>query len=400
MNATLVQIGKASFSRDVPRDRWAHLRPTSAQIYVENRCHLSCRHCYESELSHPTHGGSLSLDDYRELFDELAQLGVLSLTFTGGEIFLRRDLLDIVEAARTRRFAVTLYTSGTLIDEAKADRIRALSVSDVHVSVYSHDPALHDQFTQVPGSHAKSVRALRMLAERGVRTVVKSNVMTFNVDAIDELMSLAGSLGADIQLDPTVRPRMDGDQSPLRFAVPPEVIHKKLLVRPEITPAFRKHRAEEYCSGERSVLDDNDVMCGAARTSLSIGADGSVAACGFFPVAGGQWGRGESLAEIWLGSSHFDDVRRATFGTQSHCPSCDLKSGCNPCMAYALVESGELRGCNSASRSGAHAFRLLAEGKARANRKMASGRSLPIVGDTTMQPATSAQRRSLLNTEP
>lgn len=400
MNTPLVNIGRSSSARGVPRERWAHLRPTSAQIYLENRCHLSCRHCYESELSHPTKSDSLALEDYRELFDQLAQLGVLSLTFTGGEIFLRRDLLDIIDAARTRRFAVTLYTSGTLIDEVKADRLRALQVSDVHVSVYSHDPGVHDEFTQVPGSHGKSVRALKLLAERGVRTVLKSNVMAFNVDAIDDLMALARSLGAEIQLDPNVRPRMDGDQSPLRFAVPPEVIHRKLLVRPEIAPAFRKHRAEDYCSGERSILDEADVMCGAALSSLSVGADGSIAACGFFPVAGGRWRRGASLADIWLGSSHFDEVRRATFGTQSHCPSCDLRSGCNPCMAYALVETGDLRGCNSASRAGASAFRLLAEGKARANRKMSRGRALPIVGDVTMTPAASSQRRPLLHTEP
>src|SRR5690606_21250906 len=102
--------------RTANADRWQDIRPRTAQIYVENRCNLKCNHCYESEESHPPEQYAMSVDDYAKLFDELADLGVLYLTFTGGEIFLRRDMLDIIELARKKRFSVTLFTSGTLIN--------------------------------------------------------------------------------------------------------------------------------------------------------------------------------------------------------------------------------------------------------------------------------------------
>ena len=75
-------------------------------------------------------------------------MGVLWLTFSGGEVFLRRDFLDIVALARKKRFSVTVYSSGTLINEKKADRLAELKVSRIELSIYSHDPALHDEFTK------------------------------------------------------------------------------------------------------------------------------------------------------------------------------------------------------------------------------------------------------------
>ena len=81
------------------RERWAHLRPHVATVVIENRCHLKCDHCYEDDISHPRRYDGLSVDEYAQLFSDLADLGVLKLTITGGEVFLRKDLFDILEQA-------------------------------------------------------------------------------------------------------------------------------------------------------------------------------------------------------------------------------------------------------------------------------------------------------------
>lgn len=408
MTTTLVQIGSVANARGasaddiVPREKWNLLRPRHAQVYLENRCHLRCQHCYETPTSHPQ-GDSLSLEDYDALFGELAELGVLFLTFTGGEVLLRRDALDIVALARRHRFAVTLYTSGTLIDAARADRIKALRVSEVHVSVYSHEAAVHDAFTRVPGSHARSLAALELLRERGVSTVLKANVLRFNIDHLDELIALAASFGAAIQLDPTVRPRLDGDRAPLEHGVTAAELQRKVLVRPELAPAFRRHRAEELCTGERSLLSDDDVLCGAARDVISIGANGDVLACGYFPSPAGRWSRapeGRRLRDIWLGSAQLDAIREMNFARMNDCSSCDLRSVCNPCMAFGEVEHGDIGACNRTSRFGATALGMLAAKKAIANRKMEHGRSLPIVGDRNVAVRPALQARQVLTTEP
>lgn len=387
----LVHIGRPrseARAEEERRVRWAKLRPDAALVYVENRCHLSCEHCYESEQSHPP-GLGLAVDDYARIFDELASLGVLRLTLTGGEIFLRKDLFDILALARKRRFFVILYTSGTLIDEKKADGLRDLKIGEVHVSVYSHDAAVHDAFTGVVGSHAKSVRALRLLKERGVRTVLKSNLTTFNVDALDELVQLAVDVGAEWQLDPTVRARMDGDPLPLKYALSPEQLRRKVFSRPDLAAHFRVRSAEQICRGERELMDESDAMCGAAQSTLAVGADGSVLACGFFPVAAGNL-KDRPLADIWFGSEQLDRVRRMRFDTMSACPTCDVKSTCTPCMAQSLVDNQDIGACNDTSRRLAEGMRELAHHKARANEKMSRGRALVVLDPHFEPPALRA----------
>ena len=389
---SLVQIDSPRLSKSRQDDtaairaerkaRWKQVRPTSAHVTVENRCHLKCDHCYETEDTHSgEHAYALSVEDYERVFDELATLGVLHLTISGGEIFLRKDIFEIIEAARRRRFAVTLFTSGTPITAAKADRLAELLVHEVEVTIYSHDPEVHDAFTGTRGSHAKSVRALRLLNERGVRTVMKSNVMTFNVDHLDDLIGLAESVGADYQFDPTVKPKMNGDKSPLKYVVPADKIRRLVYSRPELYQAFANREPEAYCTGKGSLLAKDALMCAAGRSTVSIGADGGVYACNFFPVPAGNLSEG-SLEDIWFGADQLDAIRKTTFDKMNECSSCELNSTCVPCMAYAEAEHGDHRACSTPAKQSAEQVRALAESRVRSNKKMERGAALPLVGDT------------------
>jgi radical SAM protein with 4Fe4S-binding SPASM domain len=321
--------------------------------------------------------------EYAELFDQLSKLGVLVITFSGGEPFLRRDFLDIVELARKKRFAVRVYTSGTLITPEKADRLSQLKVQEVHISVYSHDADVHNAFTGIPKSHERSVEALRLLNQRGIRTLLKTNIMTFNVDYVDELIELARSVGADYRIDPTVKPKMNGDRSPLAFAVPPDELRKKILWRPDLADALSMEEAEGICDGENPRSGKSGVMCAAGTQLITVNADGTISPCAMFPTNGGDF-RKSSVADIWHSSPLFKQVREQRFDDMHDCPSCDVRSSCHPCMAYGLVESGDIKSCNTSSRQYAEGKALLAGRMVQTQRKTKKGRSLPIVGERAL----------------
>ena len=315
------------------------------------------------------------------------------MTLSGGEVFLRRDFLDIVELARKKRFAVRIYTSGTLIDEEKADRLKALQVSEIHISVYSPDPAVHDAFTGIPRSWEKSTRALKMLRERGLRTVLKANVLTINVDALEGLLALAQDLDADYQLDPTVKPKMNGDTSALRYAVSPEVLAQKVLSRPELHKFVSLEEAEGICDGQNPRTGGGG-MCAAAMGLITVHADGGVSPCALFPVSGGN-ARSERIEDIWKSSPLFETVRNQTFAGMTSCSSCSVQAGCSPCMAYALVEHGDHRACNASSLQYAQATAEHARLLKRAHEKNSAGHPLPLVGDATvpdLDPERSSKR--------
>ena len=323
------------------------LNPTAALIYVINKCHLKCDHCYESETSHPTHH-QLSLEEYDRIFDQLADLGVLWLTFSGGEVFLRRDFLDIVALAREKRFSVTIYSSGTLINKKKADRLAELKVSRIELSIYSHDPDLHDEFTKTPRSHEKTLRAARLLQERGLNTVLKTNILSFNKDHLLEFKDMAERIGVDYSFDPAINPRTDGDQAPLKYAVSPEDIARAMAI-PELKMAYDEKHSQSVCTGSGHFDKPDEAVCGAARATMAIGADGGVYPCASFSVHGGSL-KEHSLEDIWNRSKLLNDVRETTMKDYlPTCGSCDVKSTCIPCQAYAYIENGDRLSCNAGS---------------------------------------------------
>jgi AdoMet-dependent heme synthase len=379
----LVQIGK----RDARTEALGNVRaerkaptPTFAHIYVENRCHLHCDHCYESEDAYPPEPSALSVADYDKLFAQLKSMGIFVVTFSGGEVFLRKDFLDIVELARKHRFFIRVYTSGTLLTEEKVARMRALGVNEVHVSMYSHDAATHDAFTHHIGSWEKSVNGLQMLHDVGIKTVLKSNVLTFNVDHLDELLALAKKVGADLQLDPTVKPKQNGNTDAMRYAVSPEQIALKVLARPAFHRYVSLEEADGLCDGTNHRSGRDMGMCAAGSKILTVHADGNISPCTLFPLAAGNV-LTDDIRAVWSDSPLFRNVRAQRFDDMTDCKTCDVARTCDPCMAYGLIENDDHRTCNTSSRRAAEALTVFAKHMTSADRKMTRGKTLPIVGN-------------------
>lgn len=81
---------------------------------ITPKCNFNCVHCY----LHDHHAsGELSYDEIIEIIDILYEKEVLFLTFTGGDIFTRKDFLDIYLYAKKKGFIIELYTNGALIND-------------------------------------------------------------------------------------------------------------------------------------------------------------------------------------------------------------------------------------------------------------------------------------------
>src|SRR5438067_1698897 len=97
--------------------------PFRVLIELTHRCNLRCQHCY-LDLLHPPE--ELSASEWKRVIDDMAASGTMFVTFSGGELFLRRDWLEIARHARARGLAVRLFTSGTRLTRADADAIAEL----------------------------------------------------------------------------------------------------------------------------------------------------------------------------------------------------------------------------------------------------------------------------------
>lgn len=325
--------GPAHYDRLVRVASRAHI-PLSVLFEVTHRCNLGCEHCYltEGPVGRPKpHGDELSLEEIRTILDDLAEAGTLFLTLSGGEVFVRRDFLDIVAAARQRGFSVTVFTTGTLLTPAVASELAALHPLSVEVSIYSARPEVHDRVTRIPGSHARSLRALRLLKERGVVILIKSPLMSVNVDELHELAALAEELGAGYGFDPMLTPRRDADQAPLTLA-PSAAQMRKFFADPVM--------AREFAQPVKCLPQAGEEICGTGRRTCLISPYGDLFPCGVHPIPAGNL-RDKRFREIWTGSPLLNELRTQTVA--------DLRNGAKAapgfrCSALALMEDGDFLG--------------------------------------------------------
>jgi radical SAM protein with 4Fe4S-binding SPASM domain len=300
------------------------------------RCNEICVHCYRAIERRP----ELTTEEIKRVLKELAAAGTLYLTFSGGEIFLRRDLFELIEDAKRLRFDVRLKSNALLITRAKAERLRALGVRQVDVSVYSADPEVHDSVTKIKGSLEKSIRGLIWLRQAGVTVKLNCPLMKQNVGKYKEVRALAKSLGALSGFDPMITARTDGDRSPVSFRISATDL-MAVLQDPIANPDLGSN-------GGTQASDLDEIPCGASHNACYISPYGDVSPCVALPIVCGNV-RETPFEEIWRRSGNMLEVRSIRTRDLHTCSSCAASEFCSRCPGQALVEDGDLYGPSTAA---------------------------------------------------
>ncbi len=299
------------------------------------RCNEKCTHCYLDVLAPGAKvPGELTLEEAKRVIDELAELGALTITFSGGEIFVHKDFFEIAAYARKRGFAIRLFTNGILIKPEVADKIAALRPVMVELSIYGADAETHDKITQVPGSFHLTVRAARLLRERGVKVTLKAPIMRENWQQMEAMRALAAEIGAGFQYDITIVPKHTGDRAPL----------KHRLTDNEMLEVFRRELGPD--SWHLLPYREDYRFCGIGLTSLTIGPYGEVFSCVGARVSAGNV-REQPLAAIWRENPIWQELSSLTLGNLPVCARCELRQYCVRCHGNAAFEDGDMLGCSS-----------------------------------------------------
>lgn len=308
--------------------------PLSVQLDLTYRCNERCIHCY---LDHDDHG-EMTTAEIKDLLDQMADAGVFFLTISGGEILMRRDFFEILEHAHARTFSIKLKTNGVLIRKKEAERIRALGVESVQISVYSHRAEVHDAITKMPGSFRQTIEAVRLLRTLGLHVTLANVLMVQNAQDYPGVRALAAELGAKCTLDPTITPMMDGDRSILELNV------DKAALREVFRDAALVGNVEEFCAPPQGVDEDalDMLPCSAGHTACYVSPYGDVYPCVQFPLPSGNVRR-TRFVDIWRDSPQLKEVRSITLRDMPSCSQCTHGATCTRCPGLAYLE-GNMRG--------------------------------------------------------
>jgi len=326
-------------------------QPLSVHFDLTYRCNERCVHCY---LDHDDHG-ELSTAECLAVMAELAQAGTLFLTFSGGEIFLRPDLYEILAEARRLHFDINLKTNALLVTPERAERLREFGVRRVQISVYSDIPEVHDAITKVPGSLQRTLAAIPLLLEQGLQVKLACPLMRENLLAYRGVMALAEKIGVPYVLDLTITPMMDGNEGPLAHRIPVSsllpVIQEPKLHACTPQPTAKAARAmKEYLAVIGSTVSSGieseayeDLPCSAGHNSCYISPYGDVFPCVQLPQAAGNLRR-KRFSEIWYHAPQLERLRGIRESQLPVCSRCEIRNYCERCPGLALMEGGDLLG--------------------------------------------------------
>lgn len=170
------------------------LRPYGLLAEITHRCPLHCPYCSNpTELQRSAH--ELTAQEWKRLFTEAVELGVLHVGFSGGEPLVRADLPELVAAARAAGLYTNLITSALGLTEPRATVLKEAGLDSIQISFQSDQPLLADRIAGVP-AHEKKLEAARLATRLGLPLTLNVVLHRENLDRLPEIISLAETLDA------------------------------------------------------------------------------------------------------------------------------------------------------------------------------------------------------------
>src|SRR5438270_625364 len=315
--------------------------PLQVSIEVTRRCPLECLHCYNnlpmSDME--AKGRELSKEEHFRMLDELVEMGCFWLLYTGGEIFARKDFLEIYTYAKKKGFLITLFTNGTLINEAIADYLAEWPPFSIEITLYGRTRETYEALTAISGSYDRCLRGIRLLKERGLPLKLKTVATSINKHEVLAMRQFAEQeLGVEFKVDGQINPRIDCSQSPLAVRLTAEEVVALDFSVPRVMSEYRTLAKKDLENPPSLAQIDTVYFCGGGMNSFAINAYGEIGIC----VISQQetFGtRAAGVKEVWEKSLLQLRNRKRTRTTK--CVQCRIQSLCGMCPANGEMENGD-----------------------------------------------------------
>jgi radical SAM protein with 4Fe4S-binding SPASM domain len=335
------QLSYGAFSADLHQRQTGKRAPMQVSIEVTRRCPLECQHCYNNLPmgDQDARSREMTTEEHFRMLDELVEMGCIWLLYTGGEIFARKDFLEIYTHAKKKGFLITLFTNGTLINEKIADYLVEWPPFAIEITLYGRTRETYEALTQIPGSYDRCLRGIKLLRERGLPLKLKTVATSINKHEITAMRQFAEEeLGAEFKMDGQINPRIDCSQSPLAVRLTPEEVVTLDMSAPKGVSEYRR-LAKHDMENPPNLSQGNTVyFCGGGMNSFAINAYGEMGICVIsqqdtFRV------QESGLTRVWEESLLNLRNRKRTRVTK--CIECRIQSLCGMCPANGELENGD-----------------------------------------------------------
>jgi len=161
--------------------------PKRLDIAITGKCNLACQYCfYADEMVART---NLPTERWLTFFDELGKMGVMTVCLTGGEVFTRPDLFELIDGIIANRMRYSLLSNATMVTEETLAQFavgkRRQRLDSIQVSVDGSSAEVHD--LSRPKSFKRGLRGLKLLKQADFPLTVRVTINRHNVDDLENV---------------------------------------------------------------------------------------------------------------------------------------------------------------------------------------------------------------------
>jgi radical SAM protein with 4Fe4S-binding SPASM domain len=255
--------------------------PLRMDMALTFRCQNNCIHCYAGG---PHETPELTEKQWREAIDHLSEIGVFTLTFTGGEPTLREDLPELLAYAQIKGMVTGLITNGrNLKDESYVRKLEKSGLDFVQITLESHKPEIHDLMTASPGSWNETLSGIRNVVNSQIYVSTNTTLSKHNASTFLDTIDFIKGLGVEAFGCNSLIYSGKADNVKTEFALTIEELSKLL---PEIRDKanrlglkFLWYTPTQYCKFDPVQHGLGVKTCTAALINMCVGPNGDVYPC-------------------------------------------------------------------------------------------------------------------------
>jgi MoaA/NifB/PqqE/SkfB family radical SAM enzyme len=326
------------------------IRPDMAWLNPTDNCNMRCIMCNQWR---ETKTNELTLFEWKGVIDQLAAAGIKKIGVNGGEPLLRKDLPDLFAHAKSHGMAISLITSGYLLDEKRLEALLAAGVGHVTISI----DGVGEQYERIRGREwARVEKAAELLGAAfragRVDATIGFVIMRQTLGHLPDLRAFCQRVGLPLNFSLV-------DSTPFFFQIPENdmAAQNSNWVGPKDKPKLQhiqrqllEMKGQDYRSvtGRYANIDyithyfkdplQAKIPCTVSQVRVLINSRGEVYG-GCWSMGG--WGslRDKSLREI-LDSRAYREAHKAMFRKQ--CPGCSCGYGTNLLYYLPLTVKDQL----------------------------------------------------------
>ncbi len=304
--------------------------PIKVLFEITEKCNFKCVHCYCPRISKEK---ELNTTEIKKILDELQELGTIYITFTGGEPLLRKDFIDIYSYAKKKGFLIYIASNISLLNQSHIDIFKRYPPFNISISLYGSDNIIYENYTQTKIEFENISKKLELLHDNNISFTLKTPVSKINYSDLNNIRNIAKLYHSHFTVGTYIFPNLALKKiADIKCSVDTAVDIEK-----QDKDKIEKLKIQYQ---NKHLVKDKKMRCENGINAFAITCYGYVCICNLLRYKKYNLKTG-NITESWI---YIQSLRKEidNYIENSDCVKCELKSICNWCPAYSLLENGVL----------------------------------------------------------